>query len=95
MGPWAGTPALAGHLQGDVTGALPEEIGWKDTAKAHAGQVLRFIIRFTPNSTPVEFTKPGRNFFPFDPTKGPGYVWHCHIVDHEDNDMMRPYQVAP
>jgi bilirubin oxidase len=21
------------------------------------------------------------------------YVWHCHIVDHEDNEMMRPYQV--
>ena len=21
------------------------------------------------------------------------YVWHCHILDHEDNDMMRPYQV--
>jgi hypothetical protein len=21
---------------------------------------------------------------------GPGYVWHCHIVDHEDNEMMRP-----
>lgn len=90
-----GNPGLAGHLQGDVTGPLPEEIGWKDTAKAHAGQVLRFIIRFAPNSTPVGFTKPGRNFFPFDPTKGPGYVWHCHIVDHEDNDMMRPYQVAP
>ncbi len=23
------------------------------------------------------------------------YVWHCHIVDHEDNEMMRPYQVGP
>ena len=22
------------------------------------------------------------------------YVWHCHIVDHEDNEMMRPYQVT-
>jgi spore coat protein A len=21
------------------------------------------------------------------------YVWHCHIMDHEDNEMMRPYQV--
>ena len=18
------------------------------------------------------------------------YVWHCHIIDHEDNEMMRP-----
>ena len=23
------------------------------------------------------------------------YVWHCHIVEHEDNEMMRPYQVGP
>jgi len=22
------------------------------------------------------------------------YVWHCHIVDHEDNEMMRPYAVG-
>jgi len=22
------------------------------------------------------------------------YVWHCHIVEHEDNEMMRPYLVA-
>jgi FtsP/CotA-like multicopper oxidase with cupredoxin domain len=22
------------------------------------------------------------------------YLWHCHILDHEDNDMMRPYQVG-
>jgi spore coat protein A, manganese oxidase len=22
------------------------------------------------------------------------YVWHCHIVDHEDNEMMRPFRVA-
>ena len=23
-----------------------------------------------------------------------GYVWHCHILEHEDNDMMRPYDVV-
>ena len=23
------------------------------------------------------------------------YVWHCHIVEHEDNEMMRPYVVGP
>jgi hypothetical protein len=22
-------------------------------------------------------------------------VWHCHIVEHEDNDMMRPLNVQP
>jgi spore coat protein A, manganese oxidase len=23
------------------------------------------------------------------------YVWHCHILEHEDNEMMRPLQVHP
>ena len=23
------------------------------------------------------------------------YVYHCHIVEHEDNDMMRPFTVSP
>ena len=23
------------------------------------------------------------------------FVWHCHIIDHEDNEMMRPYRVGP
>jgi spore coat protein A, manganese oxidase len=21
------------------------------------------------------------------------YVYHCHMLEHEDNDMMRPYEV--
>ena len=23
------------------------------------------------------------------------YVWHCHILEHEDNEMMRPFEVVP
>jgi spore coat protein A len=23
------------------------------------------------------------------------YVYHCHMLEHEDNDMMRPYEVVP
>jgi spore coat protein A len=23
------------------------------------------------------------------------YVWHCHFLEHEDNEMMRPYEVVP
>jgi bilirubin oxidase len=22
------------------------------------------------------------------------YVWHCHILEHEDNEMMRPYRIG-
>ncbi|RAI30656.1 multicopper oxidase family protein [Rhodoplanes serenus] len=23
------------------------------------------------------------------------FVWHCHMVEHEDNEMMRPFRVGP
>ena len=23
------------------------------------------------------------------------YVWHCHLLEHEDNEMMRPFEVLP
>ncbi len=23
------------------------------------------------------------------------YVWHCHILSHEDHEMMRPYHIGP
>lgn len=23
------------------------------------------------------------------------YVWHCHVLEHEDNEMMRPFDVKP
>ncbi|MGH8158051.1 MAG: multicopper oxidase family protein [Rhodanobacter sp.] len=23
------------------------------------------------------------------------YVWHCHYLEHEDNEMMRPYELLP
>ena len=31
--------------------------------------------------------------YEFNPNGGHGYVWHCHIIDHEDNEMMRPISV--
>jgi spore coat protein A len=28
--------------------------------------------------------------------ENPGqFVWHCHIVEHEDNEMMRPFRIGP
>jgi spore coat protein A len=35
-----------------------------------------------------------RIIVPFDGFAG-RYVWHCHILEHEDNEMMRPYEVIP
>ena len=33
-----------------------------------------------------------RIIVPFEGFSG-RYVWHCHILEHEDNEMMRPYEV--
>ena len=50
------------------------------------GEVTRILVRYAhPDGKPLS------NAF----TTGPGYVWHCHIVDHEDNEMMRPYLLLP
>jgi len=70
------------YLQGKATTALPQEMGWKDTIQMNPGEVTTIRVHFGSN-TGLPFA--------FDPTQGPGYVWHCHIVDHEDNEMMRPY----
>jgi spore coat protein A len=35
-----------------------------------------------------------RIIIPFDGYPG-RYVWHCHILEHEDNEMMRPFEVLP
>jgi len=59
-----------------------ERPAMKDTIKSYPGYVTRVIQRFDlPRSAQVT---PGQEFL---------YVWHCHILEHEDNEMMRPYKV--
>ena len=43
------------------------------------------VIAYPGQVTRVKarFTTPGQ------------FVWHCHIVEHEDNEMMRPYRIGP
>ena len=78
-------------LNGPVNPPANEK-GWKDTIQANPGEVTTIRVRFAPQNAPL-LTIPGLNYYHFNPSKGPGYVWHCHILDHEDNDMMRPYKV--
>lgn len=73
---------------------LPEERGWKDAIKALPGEVSTYIARYAPTDKPLN-APPLELVYPFDPSLGPGYVWHCHIIDHEDMDMMRPLVVKP
>jgi len=82
------------YLQGKPTPLLPQEAGWKDTVTMYPGQVTRIAVRWAPTDLAAN-TAPADANFPFDPNGGHGYVWHCHIVDHEDNEMMRPDEVMP
>ncbi len=82
------------YLRNAVKLPLAQESGWKDTIMAPPGQVTRLAVRWAPTSLPAG-TVPALATFPFDPNGGMGYVWHCHIIDHEDNEMMRPDAVVP
>ncbi len=93
-----GNPAVTPYLQGKVAPPLANEAGWKDTVVMYPGQVTRILVRWAPTNSPATGAGApvaGVNLFPFNPTVGPGYVWHCHIIDHEDNEMMRPYRPQP
>ncbi len=43
------------------------------------------IIAYPGEATRIkaQFNNPGQ------------FVWHCHIVEHEDNEMMRPFRIGP
>ena len=88
--------SIAAYLRSKPALAPPNEQGWKDTVQVNPGEVTIIRVRYAPQDAPTTglgAPAPGINLYPFDPTVGPGYVWHCHILDHEDNEMMRPYKV--
>lgn len=85
-----GNPNVTPYLQGIARPANAGEQGWKDTFIMYPGEVTTVIARWAP----TDANQTGLNYFDFDPSGGGhGYVWHCHIIDHEDNEMMRPYSV--
>jgi spore coat protein A len=71
---------------GPALPAAPNENGRKDTVQAHPGQVTRIRARF-------ELPDEGTIVLPRGVTN-PQYVWHCHILEHEENDMMRAFEVV-
>jgi FtsP/CotA-like multicopper oxidase with cupredoxin domain len=87
-----GNPAVTPFLKGKAAPPPPNEAGWKDTVRSMPGEVTRILVRFAPTDLPASTPKE-EAYYPFDPNHGHGYVWHCHIVDHEDNEMMRPISV--
>lgn len=63
---------------GPMLPPAPEERGFKDTVKANPGYFTTVRARF---DLPQNVAAPQE------------YVYHCHIVEHEDNDMMLPFTV--
>jgi FtsP/CotA-like multicopper oxidase with cupredoxin domain len=89
---YGGNPDVTPFLLGLPAPQLAHEAGWKDTVIMPSGSVTRIAVRFAPQDVPVGTV----GSFTFNPSALDGaYVWHCHITDHEDNEMMRPYQFQP
>ena len=59
------------------------ELGWKETVRMNPGECTTVIVKFDLPTVP--FVVP-----PSPRTGGHEYVWHCHILEHEEHDMMRP-----
>jgi spore coat protein A, manganese oxidase len=64
---------------GPMQPPTPDERGFKDTAKANPGYFTTIRAKF---DLPTGVRGPQT------------YVYHCHILEHEDNDMMRPFTVT-
>ena len=71
-------PDPAPFYTGEPLPLQTDDRGFKDTVSANPGVVTR--IR-SPFDLPTGVTGTQK------------YVFHCHILEHEDNDMMRPYEV--
>jgi spore coat protein A len=82
-------PVLARYLTGPPIPPDPDEAGSnKDTVKAYSEMVTRIIIQeFKPPTDTIAS-------IPNSGTKFPAtYVHHCHILEHEDDDLMRPWTI--
>jgi spore coat protein A len=64
------------------------ELGWKETVRVNPNEMAMVIMKFDLAKTPTPV--------PLSPrTGGHEFVWHCHILEHEEHDMMRPLVVRP
>jgi spore coat protein A len=69
------------------------EQGFKDTIRANPGEITRIVAKF-PTPAQAGFN-PDATYTNAAGQMLQGYVWHCHILEHEDNDMMLKYRAIP
>jgi spore coat protein A len=80
-------PNVDSYLIGRPIPPSPEEMGYKDTVKAYPGMVTRTRAKFTlPATSRLDYDWKTQSFG--------SWVYHCHILEHEENDMMRPFVVV-
>jgi spore coat protein A, manganese oxidase len=72
---------------GTARGPDATELGWKDTVRMNPNEVTTVIMKFAFSPVPFHVPHSPR-------TGGNEYVWHCHILEHEEHDMMRPLIVS-
>jgi spore coat protein A, manganese oxidase len=78
-------PAADQFARGAMKPPALHERGWKDTVQAYPGEITRIAVPFGGRAAPG---------VPFGKSFTGDYVWHCHILEHEDNEMMLPYRVV-
>jgi spore coat protein A len=76
------------RFTGPARPADANELGYKETVRMNPMECTTVVMRFDLPPTP--FIVP-----PSPRTGGYEYVWHCHILEHEEHDMMRPLIVQP
>jgi spore coat protein A, manganese oxidase len=69
------------------------ELGWKETVRMNPGEVTRVWMRFDLPVVPFTVPVSPRLAEQYG-IHGAEYVWHCHILDHEEHDMMRPLVIV-
>ena len=72
---------------GPARGPEPTEIGGRKTVKMNPGEVTTVIMKWDLAKVPFNVPASPR-------TGGHEFVWHCHILEHEEHDMMRPVVVV-
>jgi len=78
---------------GPARGPNPTEFGWKETVQMHPGEVTTVVMRF--DLAAINTAGGASITTPISPrTGGHEFVWHCHILEHEEHDMMRPLVVT-
>jgi len=86
--PFAGDPNHRSY-SGPPTPPDANERGWKDTVRMNPGEVTTVIMQFNLPQLPTAAMRDAVS----PRTGGHEYVWHCHILEHEEHDMMRPLVV--